>query len=146
MDDPIRLTLVDTLVLARIDNFRSYLNPGWRSRGRDVAAEATARQIVSSLPTVRRLFFDTEFETILECMPEECKLKVRNLHMKLTEKVFRQRTLTQFKNLTTLILDAGDGSQSVDMTDIVGRPSFDDLVTLKIYKHFDFMRLIRSCE
>ena len=135
----------DTLIIVQLDEDHLPRKPSQRSRD---TAEATACRIVSSLRTVRHLSFDTEFGAVLDCMSEDCKLEVRNLHVKLTEKVFRQITLIQFQNLETLVLDA-DGCQSVDTSNIVGRPSFDKLVTLKIfncYKHFDINSLIQSCE
>lgn len=141
---------VNILILSRLEDAKFSIKPFFRSQIRGNKKEEIAcREIISSLRSVRHLYVDTEFETILNHMPDESKRGVRCLRLQLTTEVFRQRTLVQFKNLTTLVLHADQGCSSVDTSDIHGRPSFDRLETLKMCirnHHFDVIGLIQCCE
>ncbi|KAL5504278.1 hypothetical protein ACEPAH_8352 [Sanghuangporus vaninii] len=139
---------VDTLVISKLgERFRT------PKRGTVAEGKKTTERIVLSLRTAQHLVFDTEFAKVLDCMAEEVKLSLQGLHLGLTGNVFRQILLTQFRNLTRLILraehDTDDGCPSVDTSDITGRPCFDSLVNLKIinqYARFDVINMLQSCD
>ncbi|KAL5526431.1 hypothetical protein ACEPAF_8154 [Sanghuangporus sanghuang] len=139
---------MDTLVISK-------LGERFRTPKRGIVAEEkkTTERIVLALRTVQHLVFDTEFANFSDCMAEEVKLSLQGLHLGLTGNVFRQILLTQFRNLTRLILRAehntDGGCPSVDTSDITGRPCFDSLVYLKIinqYTRFDVINMLQSCD
>ncbi|OCB89923.1 Zinc/iron permease [Sanghuangporus baumii] len=139
---------MDTLVISK-------LGERFRTPKRGIVAEEkkTTERIVLALRTVQHLVFDTEFANFSDCMAEEVKLSLQGLHLGLTGNVFRQILLTQFRNLTRLILraehDTDGGCPSVDTSDITGRPCFDSLVYLKIinqYTRFDVINMLQSCD
>ncbi|KAL5525625.1 hypothetical protein ACEPAG_6961 [Sanghuangporus baumii] len=139
---------VDTLVISKLgERFRI------PQRGIIAEEKETTERIVMSLRTVQHLVLDTEFASYSDFMAEEFKLSVRGFHLRLTGNVFRQIFLTQFRNLTRLILRAeyntAHGCPSVDTSDIIGRPCFDSLVNLKIineHTHFDVINILQSCD
>ncbi|KAL5526421.1 hypothetical protein ACEPAF_8144 [Sanghuangporus sanghuang] len=139
---------VNTLVISGLDDpFAIRVLPE-----RSMTAEETAKRIALSLPTVQQLVIDSEYESILDHMAEEVKLGLRGLRLNITGGAFRQRLLTQFGNLTRLILYAERISSkcaSIGTSDITGRPCFDSLVTLKIVNQctpFNAINMLRSCD
>ncbi|KAL5504291.1 hypothetical protein ACEPAH_8365 [Sanghuangporus vaninii] len=139
---------VNTLVISGLDDpFAIRVLPE-----RSMTAEETAKRIALSLPTVQQLVIDSEYESILDHMAEEVKLGLRGLRLDITGGTFRQRFLTQFGNLTKLILYTvriSSKCASIDTSDTTGRPCFESLVTLKIVNQrtsFNAINMLQSCD
>ncbi|KAL5486169.1 hypothetical protein ACEPAI_7213 [Sanghuangporus weigelae] len=139
---------VNTLVISGLDDpFAIRVLPE-----RSMTAEETAKRIALSLPSLQQLLIDSEYASILDYMAEEVKLGLRGLRLNITGGAFRQRFLTQFRNLTRLILYAeriSNKCPSIGTSDITGRSCFDSLVTLKIVNRctpLSAFNMLQSCD
>ncbi|KAL5486158.1 hypothetical protein ACEPAI_7202 [Sanghuangporus weigelae] len=139
--------LVDIVRIARpFSHSRRSLPPSW-----GVTDKCTVKRIMSSLRNIRYLSLSTEYASILDSMSEEAKLGLRGLHIDLTCGVVKQIIITQFRNLTTLILWVKTCDVNIETVDFLSRPSFVNLITLKIIDDLGRMNaiainMLRACD
>ncbi|KAL5525636.1 hypothetical protein ACEPAG_6972 [Sanghuangporus baumii] len=137
--------LVDIVRIARpCSHSRRSLPPSW-----GVADECIVKVIMSSLRNIRYLSLGTEYASISDSMSEETRLGLRGLHIDLTCGIVKQRIITQFRNLTTLILWVKTCGVNIETVDFLSRPSFVNLITLKIIDDLapmNAINMLRACD